>query len=133
MPIRINYLHGGAVVEYISSGVVTGLEIIEANKKLYQRNNIIRLKYKLIDRSTCTAYRVTREEMKLIAAQDEAASKINRDITVLLVAPTDLQYGMTRMWQMLVEETGFRSEIFQDRESADAWLKTECGLDFEDP
>lgn len=123
MPVQINFLDNGIGIEFISSGVVTGEEIIEANKKVYNDKNLIRLKYKIIDRTNCTDYRVSTEEMEIIAEQDRIASKINRNITILLVSPTDLQYGMTRMWQAYTGTTGFTSEIFKDRASADEYLK----------
>jgi len=66
MPIQINYIQDGIGIEFISSGIVTGKEIIEANKKIYNREILLNLKYKIIDRSTCTEYRVTPEEIKII-------------------------------------------------------------------
>lgn len=123
MPVQINIIQGGIGIEFISSGVVTGQEIIEANNKIYTRENLLSLKYKIIDRSNCTDYQVTAEEIKSIAAQDIEASKINNNIVILLISPTALQYGMTRMWQMHVEATGFRSEIFKNRDSANEYIK----------
>ena len=122
MPVKINILEGGIGIEFISSGIVTGKEIIEANKKIYNREHLERLKYKIIDRSDCTDYKVTTEEIEIIANQDIKASKINNNITILLITQTDLQYGMTRMWQVLSEETGFESIIFKDRPSANEYI-----------
>lgn len=122
MPVQINNLQDGIGIEFISSGVVTGKEIIEANRKIYTRENLLRLKYKIIDRSTCTDYRVTPEEIRLIADQDIEASKINKNIVIVLVSSTPLQYGMTRMWQVHAEDIGFQSKIFKDRESADEYI-----------
>ncbi|MEW6674293.1 MAG: hypothetical protein AB1427_21575, partial [Thermodesulfobacteriota bacterium] len=122
MPVKINMIDGGMGIEFISSGVVTGKEIIEANKKIYTREYLERLKYKIIDRSECTEYQVTTKEMRIIADQDIEASKINKHITILLISPTVLQYGMTRMWQVLSEETGFESIIFKDRPSANEYI-----------
>jgi len=118
MPVQINTLQDGIGIEFISSDVVTGKEIIEANKKIYTRENLLRLKYKIIDRSTCTDYHVTPGEIKIIANQDIEASKINKNIVIVLVSPTALQYGMTRMWQVYADDIGFQSKIFKDRESA---------------
>jgi len=122
MPVQINNLQDGIGIEFISSGVVTGKEIIEANKKIYTTENLLRLKYKIIDRSTCTDYRVTPGEIKIIANQDIEASKINKNIVIVLVSPTALQYGMTRMWQVHAENIGLQSKIFKDRESASEYI-----------
>ncbi len=122
MPIFVNFSKDGTRVEFISEGIVTGDEIIETNKKIYTRNSLARLKYKIIDRTACTDYRVTSEDVLAIANQDKAAAKINPHIVVLLISTTPVQYGMSRMWQAYTNETGFHPEIFTDRESADAWL-----------
>ena len=123
MPVQIKYIQGGIGIEFILSGDVTGVEIIAANKEIYYYDNLSQLKYKFIDKSTCTEYCVTGEELKIIAEQDKKASKINRNITVVFVSPTDLQYGMSRMWQVYAAETGFQSKIFNDRKSAEEWIR----------
>jgi hypothetical protein len=123
MPIQINYIQDGIGIEFILSGVVTGEEIVAANKDIYNYENLCRLKYKFIERSMCTEYSVTSEEVKIIAAQDKKASEINRNITIVFVSPTDLQYGMSRVWQAYTTETGFQSKIFKDRKSAEKWIK----------
>lgn len=123
MPIKMNILDNGAGIEFFSYETVTGKEIIEANEKIYTPEYLAKLKYQIIDRSMCTKYLVSSEEMEIIAGQEIRASKINNNITIVLVSTTDLQYGMSRMWQALSEETGFKSEIFNDRASADKYIK----------
>lgn len=48
---------------------------------------------------------------------------MNPDFVILLVSAAPVQYGVSRMWQTLVEDTGLRTEQFSDRPSADAWLE----------
>lgn len=127
MPVEINIINNGKGVVFISSGTVKGSEIIEANEKVYSPELLLNLEYKIIDRTTCTEYLVTTEEMETISSQDIEASKINNNITVLLVSSTDLQFGMTRMWQALSESTGWHSEIFKTREEANIYMDNELG------
>ena len=122
MPVEIIFLDNGAGIEFKASGTVTGEEIIEANNKVTTYEVLSRLKYKIADRTACTEYLVNVEEIKTIAHQEIQASKINKNITIVLVSRTDLQFGMTRMWQALSSETGFKSEIFKDRQSADKYI-----------
>ncbi|MDF1578846.1 MAG: hypothetical protein RQ753_08050 [Desulfurivibrionaceae bacterium] len=122
MPIRINFLDGGAGIEFVVTGTLTGAEILAANRQVYTRENLLRLKYKVIDRTACAKYLVTSKEIENIAEQDRAAAAINRDITIIIVAADDLQFGMTRMWQVFIEDIGFHSEIFADRAAADAYI-----------
>jgi hypothetical protein len=129
MPVQITFLDNGQGIEFISSGIITGKEIIEANKKIYTPENLLRLKYKIVDRTTCTEYQVTSEEVQIIAEQDKEAAKINSNIIIALVSPTDLQYGVSRMWESFVDEIGFQTGVFRDRMSADAWLKEKLRKD----
>ena len=123
MPVQINYIQDGIGIEFISSGIVTGKEIIEANKKIYNRENLLRLRYKIVDRTTCTEYRVSTEEVQIIANQDTEAAKINPNIIIALVSTTALQYGVSRMWEAYVNGAGFQTGIFEDRKAADTWVR----------
>ena len=132
MPIEIKYIDGGIGIEFIGSGVVTGADIIAANKEIYRNENFSRQRYKIVDRTNCTEYRVSNEEIRIIAEQDKAASKTNPNIIVSLISTTDLQYGLSRMYQAYVGDSGFLTEIFRDRKSAEEWieeqLKTSCHI-----
>ncbi|MBN1866607.1 hypothetical protein JW916_04885 [Candidatus Sumerlaeota bacterium] len=123
MPLRVNFLDGGAGVEFASAGVLTGEEVIEANKRIYTHENLARLRYKIVDRTGCTEYRVSPEDVQRIAAQDREAAKTNPNIAVAFVSKTELQFGMSRMWQAYADSAGFASQVFRDRKSADAWLR----------
>ncbi len=128
MPIKINFIDNGVGIEFISSGIVTGKEIIEANKKVYTRENLSKLKYKIVDRTTCSKYSVTTEEIKIIANQDNEAAKINPNVLIALISTTPLQYGMSRMWEAYTDDIGFQVGIFIDRDSADNWLRTKLNI-----
>jgi hypothetical protein len=125
MTIQINYLDNGIGIEIIASGIVTGEEIIEAHKEIYNEENINKQKYQIVDRTHCTEYQVFANEIEEISEIDNDAEKINPNIIIALVSPTTLQFGMTRMWQAYLNEDHFVTKIFQDRKSADEWIKTQ--------
>ena len=123
MPIELKYVNGAAGVEFVCQGRVTGAEIIEANKSVYRHEAFVKLKYQLIDRTNCTDYQVSNAEIEQIARQDMGAAKINPNMIVVFVATTDLQYGLTRMYQAHVGNLGFETELFRDRSRAIQWLE----------
>lgn len=125
MPTEIKYIDGGVGVEYISSGVVTGADIIAANHKVYGNENFWKQKYQLVDRTSCTEFKVSNEEMRAIALQDRAAAGINPNIVIALVAITDVQYGMSRVYDTCVGDDGFLTAIFRDRKSAEEWIENQ--------
>ena len=123
MPVRINWLDEGRGVEFISAGKVTGAEIIAANKQIYQRANLLKLRYKIVDRTHCTEYLVTNEEVIIIADQARKAALVNPGIIMALVSTTPLQYGVSRVWQAYLDDSGLKTAIFEDRASAEEWVR----------
>ena len=123
MPIQIKYIEGGLGVEFIGSDVVTGTDIIEANKEIYSNENFSRQRYQIVDRTNCAEFQVSNEEIRIIAEQDKAAAKTNPNIISALISKTDLQYGISRVYHALVGDSGFLTEIFRDRKNAEEWVE----------
>lgn len=123
MPLEIIYKDNGQGVIFLLTGTVTGAEVIKANQEIYRSDRIRQQRYQIIDRVQCTEYRVNGEEIRIIAGQDLAAAAINPHIVVALISVTTLQFGMSRMYDSLVGEHGFKTEIFHDRTSAEQWIK----------
>jgi hypothetical protein len=78
MPVQINIIEDGLGIEFISSGMVTGSEIIQANETIYTCEILPSLRYKIVDRTNCTEYNVTTKDIQIIASQDGRASKLIR-------------------------------------------------------
>jgi hypothetical protein len=127
MAIQINYLDNGIGIEIIASGIVTGEEIIKAQEEIYNEENLQKQKYQIIDRTHCTEYQVSSEDIERISDIDNRASEVNSYIIIAVVSSTPLQYGMTRMWQAYIKEDRFMTKIFVDRKSADEWIKLQLG------
>ena len=125
MPVQINVLDDGEGIEFISSGIVTGEEVIEANKKVYTREDPLRMKYKIVDRTGCTEYRVSSKDVQILADQVRMAAKINPNFLIAVVSATDLQYGVTRMWQAYIDDLDIKTMAFRDRKSAEEWIQEE--------
>jgi hypothetical protein len=123
MAIEIHYLDGGKGIEIIATGIVTGAEIIEAQKTIYNETNLKKQRYQIIDRTNCQEYSVSSDEVQRIAELDNRAAAINPKIFIAVISPTKLQYGITRMWQSYLEDSCFTTEIFPDRQNADQWIK----------
>jgi hypothetical protein len=123
MAIEINYLDDGVGIEIIASGIVPGDEVLAAHKEIYSPDNLARQRYHIVDRTCCDYYCLRPEEIKQIADMDKAAARSNPNIRIAIVSPTDLQFGMSRMWQIYVEDSSLVTKIFHDRQSADAWIQ----------
>ena len=95
MPIQIKYIDDGIGVEFIGSGVVTGADIIAANKEIYRNENFSKQRYQIIDRTKCTKYDVSHKEIIIIAEQDKVAAKTNPNIIIAFISASPLQYGIS--------------------------------------
>lgn len=123
MAIQLNYLDGGLGIEIVVSGIVTGDEVLAAHKEIYSQENLHRQRYQIIDRTQCDYYCIRPEEIKKIAELDIAAARINPNIAIAIISSTDLQYDMSRIWQIFVGKSPLTTRIFRDRASANAWIK----------
>ena len=124
MTIQVNYLENGIGIEIIASGIVTGEEVIEAHKEIYNEENFKKQKYKIVDRTDCTKYQVYPEDIEEIAEMDDEASRINPNLIIAVISTTSLQHGMTRMWQAYMKNNVFITKNFQDSISADNWINS---------
>ena len=124
MTIQVNYLENGIGIEIIASGIVTGEEVIEAHKEIYNEENFKKRKYKIVDRTDCTKYQVYFEDIEKIAEMDDEASRINPNLMIAVISTTPLQYGMTRMWQACMKNNVFITKNFPNRTSADNWINS---------
>ena len=126
MPIRVNDLDNGLGFIFIGEGLITGEDIIDSNKIIFSSiERMKKIKYGLIDYSDITQFNVSSSEIGTIASQDKKASKYIPDGVLAVTAKKDLVFGLTRMWEMIVENYGIPWEtmVFRSRPDAEAWIK----------
>lgn len=125
MPIEIEYIDNGTGLIFKAIGKVTGTQVIEHNKKVHANDNFKSLKYWIVDRSSCTEYLINAEEVSELAKLAKDAARQNSNLIMALVSETDLQFGMSRMFEAQISQTGFRTKVFRDRKSAEEWISEE--------
>jgi hypothetical protein len=126
MPIKLKNLDAGLGVVFIGEGIVTGEEIIRANRTVLSFGKKIRAsKYCIIDYSNATKYDVSTSEIEVIATQDKEISEYVPEYLVAIVAKKNLEFGVSRMWETVVEAKGLKWEtmVFKDRDDAEEWIK----------
>ena len=67
-------------------------------------------------------------EIEIIATQDEEISKYLPDYIVAIVSKRDIEFGISRMWQTIVQmkELAWETKIFRDRNDAEKWIKNKA-------
>lgn len=112
----------GTVTEF--NGVLTDEIIVRATRERFaseERNR--KYKYVLADYTNCTKIGITSEAVIQIAYIAIDVSKYNQGIIFAGVLPTDLEFGLGRMWQAYSEKTGWESKMFRSRSEAEEWIQ----------
>jgi len=124
MPFDLHFLreHGLAVVQV--AGPVTMLEIMGVGTTLFQSphwrpGTKVLLDYRDASDITDGTYRAART----LAQQDQSFGELLAGTRVAVVAPSDVVFGIVRMWEALSEGGPWEARVFRDYEPALAWLE----------
>ena len=127
MGIKVTILEDGRGVEVLAEGVVSGQQIIDAHREIYDERYLHRQRYQIVDKSACTEYRVNADDIEAIADLDRQASLINPNIRIAVIESSVLQFSLTELWQAHLADSKFLTRSFGDRESAMRWLSQAAG------
>jgi len=128
MPVEVNYIDNGNGVEICLIDVVHGHEILKAKKALVEDRLFIGVQYQIIDKSNCTEYNVSAEDIEGVTEYDKIIAIINQNFITAIIESKTLQFSLTKLWQNIVRDFEFSNNSFNDRESALAWIVKEMEL-----
>ena len=116
-------VNDGLLVE--AEGIITIEDLIQANDQIYSsREKIMALKYQIWDFQKVKDLISTADDMRVLAAQDAEAAKLNPDMIIALISPWDLGFGMGRMWEAFVDQSNINTHVFRTREEAESWVES---------
>ncbi len=99
MPYRLVITQDGRCLRRIGEGVLTGQEIIQAVRALPEEvPEPERITHGLIDLTAVTRLEITTAELETIATLDRGHSRRFKVTRVAIAAPTDLAFGLARMY-----------------------------------
>jgi hypothetical protein len=122
MTVKVNILENGEGVEIVATGVVNGREILQAQEQVYDEKYLANLRYHIIDKTDCTEYDVSVNDIMSISALDEKASAINPDIVVAIIESKHLRFSLSNLWQAKVDNFIFKTKSFINRQEAISWI-----------
>jgi hypothetical protein len=123
MPIELQYRDEGKGVFFDCTGVVTTAEVDDANREIYSEERLPRLRYQLVDYSKVEGFDISPEDTRRHAKMDKEAAEKNPRFVIAVVGPSDLAYGVTRMWQAFTDEAALPSAIFRTIPEAEGWIE----------
>jgi diguanylate cyclase (GGDEF)-like protein len=124
MNIRVSLTADGIGVVYTSSGALTGRDLVEADERLRAKLEANpALRYLLIDHSAVLEEKVDTKSLKTLAATTRVRLTTIPEGLLAIVAPSDVLFGLSRMWAMMAEHPNLAVEVTRERETAVAWLE----------
>ena len=120
MPFTIDIVEGSHT-DIVGTGVIRIADLIELNDRLYGplAREEVRLQY--VDLTDVDHAEMSADDLKTTADQDTSAVATLGAIKIAVVAPANLTYGLSRMWQVFTGEL-FEAQVFRDRGEARRWL-----------
>jgi hypothetical protein len=126
MGIEVSLAADGVGAQFRSYGVLTSQDLLDANQRLHieiTRNPGLR--YLLVDHSAIPEEKVDTASLRLLAERVSNNLEIIPEGFVAIVAPNDVLYGLSRMWETLAEQSTLTTRVMRTRAEAVAWLKEE--------
>ena len=123
MPIQLKWLDHERGVEFIGSGVVTGIQCIDANQQVIDDPRLPQLLFQIVDLSDLEKFEVDAKQSQTLAAMDDLATKIVKEVRVAMICPDDLVFGMSRLYAGHTS-SDWPVSVFRTRTEAEVWLGT---------
>ena len=123
MSIHLSYIDNNKGIYVSLEGEVTLNDFISAASDAYSEEHIQDQKYQIIDFTNCSSFNLSTNDMLEIAKIDKKASIKNPSIRIAIIAPNDLTFGMSRVYEAYADDTGFDIKVFRNSNDAKLWIE----------
>jgi hypothetical protein len=132
MPITIEGRQEGVGVIYHCHGDMTIDDFFQAGIGfLAFPERIKKWQYCIIDLTSVGAMRIHFDDIRALVEQNKRIAAVAQPGPLLAVAsPSDPAYGLSRMWEVLMEQIGWETMTFRSRPEAEAWIRQRAKLKF---
>ena len=121
MPIDTEVRDDAAGVIYHCYGVMTAKDFLDTNGKFLATPEAVRKWcYSIIDLTAVESMNLGYDDVTHIVELDKRLADLAPKGTLVAVCSSkDLGFGLARMWEALVEQLGWETQIFRTRAEAD--------------
>ena len=134
MAIQVSLTPDGIGVLFESSGVLTAQDLIGAHERLHvETRHNPGIRYLLVDHSAAPQEQIDSATLEELAQRASDVLEVVQEGIVAIVAPNDVLFGLSRMWESYVERTDLTTRVMRTRTEAAEWLRevlTGRGLPF---
>ena len=124
MGCEIKYIDGGEGIELLFSGKLNLDDFLEAYAEIYNDQNLYRQKYQIGEFTGVDSIELSSEDIRILAHIDIDASKKNPNIIIATIGKSDLEFGLSRMWEIFADECLFEIKVFRNKEDAKKWIES---------
>ncbi|MDA8139589.1 MAG: hypothetical protein M0036_13145 [Desulfobacteraceae bacterium] len=132
MPHSMEYIAHENGLIIIWSGMVKGEEVIQSYEARFSSTErLAKLRYVITDYSKALDFDMTPDQIKTIARIANKAALTNRKLFAVAVMPTDISFGMARMFQAYAgdDTTGWHTFVTRNRRDGEVWLRQHLTAD----
>ncbi len=122
MPIQYRIFPGHKVAYIKAWGKLTIDEILTEGAKMFAETEWKNGFNILCDYQEVTGFNPTYDDIRKIVNQDKHHEPLFNNSKCAVVAKTDLVFGLSRMWEILSENTNLEKMVFRDIHQAKDWL-----------
>jgi len=125
VPISIEGRQDGVGIIYHCYGHMTIGDFFQAgNGFLAYPEEIKKWRYAIVDLTSAGNMQISSDEIRSVVEQNKRIASIAHAGVILAVAaPRDLGFGLSRMWEILMEQIGWETMTFRSLEEADDWVR----------
>jgi hypothetical protein len=120
--IRIDIDTGANLRIVTFEGTIRDVDIIETFGAYWQSPDYDPSLNELYDCSNITTEDISSEGLRKIAGVNLDMNRSGPAVKVAMYAPTDVAFGLIRMYQVFVENSASDLRVFRDRNEALQWL-----------
>ena len=109
----------------VASGTVTEHDLLDHLESHVEDPEIRPGMKEIVDLSEVTLLELPADSIRRLIDFELAHPEPFHEARMAIVAPHDLPYGLSRMYQILSDEAGAEVGVFRDRPEAERWLRDE--------
>lgn len=126
MSVSIKIADSGLGIILTATDYLTVQELSAANLDLFTQHaqKFLSCRYCFVDFSQVTDTDADHDKIRQLASMHVETSQIKLQLIVAVYSPADFSFGMSRMWKVLAEATGWQTSVFRSAEEAKAWIRS---------
>jgi len=122
MPIRTIIDNTIGLIRTTATGRVTGDDLVTYYKRLRSHPDFRSNLNEIFDLTDVTDANVDAADVRRLSGVTEEFTRHGVTVKVAIIAPRDLEFGLSRMYEMLQDQSMNDVRVFRDRADAEGWI-----------